>query len=195
MSSVNSTASFTQKNDLEKKCKTFTNWEQERTQKEKAVMMLRKTKHQSSQKMRCRLPLRASKKGKASDNNGIRAEDIKTCDDTTKEMIRQIFNEVMKQDDCTPETWRRTSIKVIYNKGDVEEVGNYCPTCTLPALYKLFSTFPNNRPYPRLVCVQLEDQGGFHVRTKRWIILQHTDCLSRSAMSGVSKCGSRRWSS
>ena len=35
------------------------------------------------------------KKGKASDNNGIRAEDIKTCDDTTKEMIRQIFNEVM----------------------------------------------------------------------------------------------------
>ena len=43
-------------------------------------------------------------KGKASDNNGIRAEDIKTCDATTKEMIRQIFNEVLKQDDCTPET-------------------------------------------------------------------------------------------
>ena len=69
--------------------------------------------------MRCRLPLRASKKGKASDNNGIRAEDIKTCDDTTKEMIRQIFNEVMKQDDCTPETWKRKGIKVIYNKGDL----------------------------------------------------------------------------
>ena len=44
------------------------------------------------------------KKGKASDNKGIRAEDIKTCDDTTKEMIRQIFNEVIKQGICTPET-------------------------------------------------------------------------------------------
>ena len=28
------------------------------------------------------------KKGKASDNNGIRAEDIKTCADTTKAMKR-----------------------------------------------------------------------------------------------------------
>ena len=33
------------------------------------------------------------KKSKASDNNGIRAEDIKTCDETTKETIRQIFHE------------------------------------------------------------------------------------------------------
>ena len=44
------------------------------------------------------------KKGKASDNNGIRAEDIKTCDETTKEILRQIFNEVLKQEECTPET-------------------------------------------------------------------------------------------
>ena len=52
------------------------------------------------------------KKGKTSDNNGIPAEDIKT----TKEMLRQVFNEVLKQDDCTPETWRRIRIKVIYKK-------------------------------------------------------------------------------
>ena len=50
-------------------------------------------------------------KGNASDNNGIRAEDIKDCDDTTKEMIRQIFKEVIKQESCTPETWRRTRKK------------------------------------------------------------------------------------
>ena len=85
--------------------------------------------------MKCRLPLIASKKGKASDNNGIRAEDIKTCDDRTKEMIRQIFNEVMKQEDCTPETWRRIRIQVTYKKGKVEEVGTtarfaLCQRCT-----------------------------------------------------------------
>ena len=44
------------------------------------------------------------KKGKASDNYGFRAEDVKTCDDTTKEMIGQIFNDVIKQGSCTPET-------------------------------------------------------------------------------------------
>ena len=73
-------------------------------------------KYQSSHTMKYKLPLITSKKGKASDNNGIRAEDIKTCDETTKQMIRQIFNEVLKQEDCTPESWRRTRIKVIYEK-------------------------------------------------------------------------------
>ena len=32
------------------------------------------------------------------------AEDIKTCDETTKEMIRHMFNEVLKHEECTPET-------------------------------------------------------------------------------------------
>ena len=39
-------------------------------------------------------------KGKASDNNGIRAEDINTCNNETKETIKQIFNEVLKQESC-----------------------------------------------------------------------------------------------
>ena len=52
------------------------------------------------------------KKGKASDNNGIRAEDIKTCDNETKEMIKLIFNDVLKQESCSPEIWRRIRIKV-----------------------------------------------------------------------------------
>ena len=55
----------------------------------------------------------APKKGKAGDSNGIRAEDIKTGDDETKGMIRQSFNEVLRQEDCTPEAWRRLRTKVI----------------------------------------------------------------------------------
>ena len=57
------------------------------------------------------------KKGKASDNNGIQAEDIKTCDDATKETIKQIFNEVLKQESCTPEAWRRIRKKLSTKKG------------------------------------------------------------------------------
>ena len=57
------------------------------------------------------------KKGYPGDSNGIRAEDIKTCDEGTKETVRQIFNEMPKQKDCTPETWRRLGTKVMHKDG------------------------------------------------------------------------------
>ena len=76
-------------------------------------------------------------------------------------MIRQIFNEVLKQEDCTPKTWRRNTYKGDLQQRNVEEVGNYRPFCTLPALYKLFSTIIFNRLYHRLDQAQSEDQGGF----------------------------------
>ena len=54
------------------------------------------------------------KKGKSPDSNGIRAEDIKACDDETREMVRQIFNEIIKQNELTPEDWKKVTIKVIH---------------------------------------------------------------------------------
>ena len=59
------------------------------------------------------------KKGKSPDNDGIRAEDIKAYDDETKEMVRQIFNEIIKQNEFTPEAWKKVKIKVLHKKGDV----------------------------------------------------------------------------
>ena len=44
-------------------------------------------------------------------------------------------------------------------KENEEDVGNHRPNCTLPALYKLFSTVLYNRLYPRLHQIQSEDQG------------------------------------
>ena len=41
---------------------------------------------------------------------------IKTCDDETKGMIRQSFNEVLRKEDCTPEKWRRLRIKSYLQK-------------------------------------------------------------------------------
>ena len=49
-----------------------------------------------------RLQSTDSKKGKSADSNGIRAEDIKACDEETNEMVRQIFNEIVKQNELTP---------------------------------------------------------------------------------------------
>ena len=101
------------------------------------------------------------KTGKSPDGNGIRAEDTTACDEETRDMVRQLFNEIIKRNNFTPEDWKKVKIKVIYKKGDVENVGNYRPTCSFPALYKLFSTILYGRLYPMLDQKQAEDQTGF----------------------------------
>ena len=49
---------------------------------------------------------------------------------------------------------------MIHKKGDVENVSNYRPICSLPAMYKLFSTILYGRLYPMLDQKQAEDQVG-----------------------------------
>ena len=105
---------------------------------------------QSSQQKKSRRPSIDQKRGKAGDSSGIRAEHIENCDSETKEWIRQIFNEIVQQEDCTPQTWRRIRIKVIHKNGDVEDAGNYRPMCSLPVLYKLFATALHARLAPKL---------------------------------------------
>ena len=78
-----------------------------------------------------------------------------------KEMINEIFNEIIKRKEFTPEDWKKVTIKVIHKKGDVENVSNYRPICSLPALYKLFATILHGRLYPVLDQKQAEDQAGF----------------------------------
>ena len=53
-------------------------------------------------------------------------------------MVRQLFNEIIKRNNFTPDEWKKVRIKVIHKKGDVENVSKYRPICSLPALYKLF---------------------------------------------------------
>ena len=43
--------------------------------------------------------IRLKEKGKSTDSNRIRAEDIKACDEERKEMVRQTFNEIVKQNE------------------------------------------------------------------------------------------------
>ena len=121
------------------------------------------------------MQLANSKKGKSPDSNGIRAEDIKACDDETREMVRQLFNEITKRNNFTPDEWKKVRIKVIHKKGDVENVSNYRPICSLPALHKLFSTILYGRLYPMLDQKQAEDQAGFRKLTRQQTTLQHTD--------------------
>ena len=88
------------------------------------------------------------------------------CSDRTKQKIRQIFNEILRQRDCTPKTWRKNRLQVIHKKEDREDAGNYRPICSLPVLYKLFATILYARLAPSLHKVQPADQGGFRPNYK-----------------------------
>ena len=91
-------------------------------------------------------------------------------------MVRQLFNEIIKRNNFTPDEWKKVKIKVIHKKGDVENVSNYRPICSLPAMYKLFSTILYGRFYPMLNQKQAEDQAGFRKKlTRQRTTLQHTD--------------------
>ena len=98
---------------------------------------------------------------RSSQSSGIKAEHIKRCNSETKEWIRRIFNERVQEEECTPQTWRRIRIKVIHKKGDVEDADNYRSICSLPVLYKLFTTALYARLVPLLDKCQPADQGGF----------------------------------
>ena len=54
-------------------------------------------------------------KGKSPESNGIRAEDTRAFDDETREMVRQIFNEITKRSEFTPEEWKND------DKSDTQE--------------------------------------------------------------------------
>ena len=76
-------------------------------------------------------------------------------------MVRQFFNEIIKINNFTLEEWKKVKIKVKNKKGDVENMSNYRPICSLLALYKLFSTILYGRFCPMFDQKQAEDQAGF----------------------------------
>ena len=75
--------------------------------------------------------------------------------------MRQILNDIIKRNNFTPDERKKVKIKVIHKKGDVENVSNYRPICSLPALYKLFSTILYGRLNPMLDQKQAQDQARF----------------------------------
>ena len=89
----------------------------------------RRMKFQSSRKKSCMLPLTASQKGKQ-----------ETASESASKTQKNMRRREKINGEADLQAWRRMTMKEIYQKGDVEEAGNYRPISTPPALYKLFST-------------------------------------------------------
>ena len=65
-------------------------------------------------------------------------------------MVRQIFNEIVTQNEIYSRGMAKSEKNDTQKKGDVEDVGNYRTICSLLELYKLFTTVLYSRLFPRL---------------------------------------------
>ena len=64
------------------------------------------------------------KAGKARDTSGLAAEMLKTDRDRLLGVILELFNDIFVLGRQPPEDWRKTSLIVIFKKGDPTMPGN-----------------------------------------------------------------------
>ena len=60
-----------------------------------------------------------------------------------------------------PEDWKRTRVKVLFKKGDPQDIENYRPISIIPILYKICSKLLYGRLSAILCPHQNSDQAGF----------------------------------
>ena len=118
-----------------------------------------------------------SKKGESPDSKGIRGEDIKDFDEETREMVRQVFNEITKREmNSRLKTgrkwwWKWYTRKETWKMWETTARFAHCPRCTNCS---------------RQFCT--EDYTQWLTRNKQKIRLA-SENPNRNATSGESKCG------
>ena len=131
-----------------------------------------------------------SLKRKPPTQKGIRAEDLRRCDEETKQMLLDTFNIIIKPHTTPPGAWKRVLIKVIQRRVTQQHLKNDRPMCTLPALCKLFSTTLYNLLYS-----MLDSRHPIKVRFERLARRRTTvktyRVLAQKAKNGAQSCGSQ----
>ena len=83
--------------------------------------------------------LKTMKDSKTSDQQGVISEMPKNGDSLLRELLLDLFNDVIAAGKEAPEVWRMTRLVVIFKKGDPRLPNNYRLIAILPIIYKLFS--------------------------------------------------------
>ena len=89
------------------------------------------------------------------------AELLNESSEETLTTIARIFTEVMEPGAKVPDYWKKSSIRVLFKKGDSKSPENYRPIYIIPILYKLFSKVLAGRLKGILNSQQSPDQAGF----------------------------------
>ena len=105
--------------------------------------------------------LKKMSRRKACDENGLVAELLKDGGCTIREILAQVFSDILKPTASVPKYWKQTRPRVLFKQGDPQLPGNYRPISILPILYKLFSRIICSRVQGILVSAQSCDQAGF----------------------------------
>ena len=105
--------------------------------------------------------LKKLKDGRCADTNGAFVEMIKKGGETIRNVLLDLFNEVIKQDQQAPEQWKQNMLTIVFKKGDPKDPGNYRPISVIPILYKILARLLYARLAPQLIGQQCEDQAGF----------------------------------
>ena len=82
----------------------------------------------------------ALKAGRTGAEDGLVAEMLKTGHCGLVEALASFFDAILQGSMDAPESWRRTKLKVIFKKGDLELPSNYRPISIIPVVAKLYST-------------------------------------------------------
>ena len=98
---------------------------------------------------------------KASDTNGLVAELLKDGGIAIREILAQVFTDILNPESSIPSYWKQTRLKVLFKQGDPQMPNNYRPISILPILYKLFSRIVCSRIHGVLMSAQSCDQAGF----------------------------------
>jgi len=101
------------------------------------------------------------KAGKARDERGIAAEMIKLECHELRELILEVFNDILQPGGKPPKEWSKSRLIVIFKQGDPATPANYRPIAILPILYKLFSRMLGERLQEAIMQNQSVDQAAY----------------------------------
>ncbi|CAH2105496.1 unnamed protein product [Euphydryas editha] len=90
------------------------------------------------------MALEQLKNNKASDEDGITSDHLKTGGTPVLKVLQKLFNTVLLED-VTPEAWNRSAVVFFFEKRDNTLLKNYRPILLLSHIYKLFFRAIANR--------------------------------------------------
>jgi hypothetical protein len=128
------------------------------------------------------LALSNMKNNKAPGEDRITSDIIKMGGCELKEAIKILLNKCLEEGKI-PDNWTNAEVKLLYKKGDTENLENYRPISLLSHVYKLLTKILTNRLTTKFDFYQPVEQAGFrkgfgtadHIQAIRLLIEKSTE--------------------
>ena len=123
------------------------------------------------------------KNNKCKDTSGVVGEMFKHAGPQLREILLDLYNEVLKGSETPPQKWKESVVRVLYKSGPSNAAANYRPITIIQLLYKLFAILLLNRIEPTIEKQQRQTKH----HTER-------DTVPMTTYSSLPNCMRRHWS-